>query len=80
MSDLSLVTMDEIWKELCTRNDACIFAAVKNPTAEEEESHFFYYGGQFTAIGLASQLKEKINYKLIKDSFVQESDDNEIVG
>lgn len=58
--DLSLVSFDEIWQELCKRYDGLILCYVQNRDNANEVWQINFYGGRFTCIGLAKACEHKI--------------------
>lgn len=60
MTDLSLISMDELIKEINKRTDVCVVAYVQKLSNNTEQSHFYFHGGRFAAIGLCEAMKCKI--------------------
>ena len=60
MSDLSLVSMDDIWEELKRRFDAILLVDLKSYDEHREGAKISYKGGKFICMGLADYAKEKI--------------------
>ncbi len=66
MIDLSLVSFDEIWEELCKRYSGLILCWVNEGEINKTEAfQLNYHGGKFTAIGLADALRHKILHDAI---------------
>ncbi len=55
MTDLSLVSMDDIWEELKKRNDAVVLIDLKSHDEQRESSQISYKGGQFTCLGMVQK-------------------------
>ena len=58
--DLSFVTTDELVEELRKRHDSMIFAYNKSMGDDEDVFGMWYYGGRFTAIGIAEKVKHNL--------------------
>lgn len=53
MTDLSLVSIDELWAELHSRHHGAIFVGIKYTTDNREDIRTCHKGGTTLAIGLA---------------------------
>ena len=71
MTDLSLVSVEDLFTELAKRFDGSIFYGIqKNPKNNGDSVYYDHYvGDQATLIGLCEILKEKI-----KDDFFAKED------
>jgi hypothetical protein len=75
--DLSLVSIEDITKELDKRFDGYIFAYVRSLDSGREELNGYYWGGKATAIGLCEHMKYEIlgDMKLTDDEISPQGDD-----
>ena len=60
MTDLSLVSEDELWEEIKKRNDACVLVTLRTLDNQRESSQIVYAGGKFICMGLAERTKYRI--------------------
>ena len=60
MTDLTFVSLDEIWKEICKRYDGAILTTLKTLDGESEEMGINFHGGKPLCVGLAERTKHKI--------------------
>lgn len=60
MSDLSLISSDELWEEICRRNTVVVMATLKEYDDKREAVQVSFSGGKFSGIGLATHLLDVI--------------------
>ena len=60
MSDLSLISTDDLISELESRHDASIFAAIQNRTQETSWYYRRWDGGNIPCLGLARFIGRRI--------------------
>jgi hypothetical protein len=60
MSDLSLVSMDDIWDEIKKRFDCVLLVDLKSIDSNREGAQVSFHGGKFACIGLAQYAVSKI--------------------
>ena len=70
MTDLSLVSMDDIWEELKKRNEAVVLIDMKTLDNNRESSQISYKGGQFTCIGLIKKAEAYIMKSIMDNNSV----------
>ena len=75
MTDLSLIPLDDLIEAIEKRCDSMVFAYTQNLNGLEESCRFYWHGGNFTAIGLAERLINKIHLEM--DTKEAEQDDPE---
>lgn len=68
MTDLSLVSMDDIWDELKKRNEAVVLIDMKTLDKDRESSQVSYKGGQFTCLGLVEKAKLVLTKSIMDNS------------
>lgn len=56
MSELSLVSEDDLWAEIQKRNCTAIMVTLKTYDSEREACGVYYWGSRFTCRGLAEHL------------------------
>lgn len=57
MTDLSLISFDDLLAELYKRYDACVVITRRLLSKDDEDVACHYHGGKATAIGLCETLK-----------------------
>lgn len=53
MTDLSFVTVDEMWEEIKKRYDGALFVGCQNINTKQDSTTFFFEGGITHCMGLA---------------------------
>lgn len=76
MSDLALVSSDDMLDELAKRNDAMIFAAYQNRTDDESWYVRRWHGGNIPALGLARFIQKRIEESCDKMDQIEEENDD----
>ena len=64
MSELSLVSIDDLIAEIYRRTDALIIGYLQSLDKKQEATQFYYFGGRYTAIGLARHMQMKIENEI----------------
>lgn len=73
MSDLSLISLGDLWEEICKRNSVVIMATIKVYDDNREAVQILFHGGKFTGIGLAKHVLNTLEEEAI-------SEDDDLVG
>ena len=60
MTNLSLISVDDLWEEIKRRNDAAVLITVKDRGDDTEEHRGFHSGSKFACIGLVTFFREKV--------------------
>ena len=56
-SDLALVSMEDLWMEICKRHDVAVLIVSKRVTPVIDSMSFKYAGGKATCVGLCEHVK-----------------------
>jgi len=67
MTDLSLVSFDDIWEELKNRYEVVVVLTIKNIDRNREARSMNSAGGRYSCLGLVAYAQDRILYDIERD-------------